>query len=541
MKITVYFLASTLLLLLAGCGAQGRDPAPVLGEVDNVIARTPEYDATREQAIATLKHRRDAAPAASLERYELGEQLFGLYESYQCDSALATLAANAAVAEALGRRDLTAVVELQRAALLSKAGLYTEAFNSLGRLAAAELDSAARAAYYLCYSDLYQYLIEYEGDRTFSADYHRLKQAYSDSCALYARPTGSELVALTASNLIDGGNIDGGLQLLEENLPLYQSGSREYSVIASIYAYGCLQKGDTDGAMQYYALAAMSDMQGCIKENMALRALGEIMYDRGDISRANRYLKKSMDDANFFSARMRGNQSANLLPLVSDSFQQLQESQQRLLRWFLIVTVALLVALMVAAFFALRQLRAVRRLNYELQTTNYELEAKSEQLRTTNSELEEANKIKEEYLGRFLQLCSGYISTLEQYRKMLYQRATAGSLQDLYRQLKSQKIINDTLTGFYAAFDDAFLNIYPDFVERFNSLLTPEGRSTPRAGERLNTEMRIFALIRLGITDSARIADFLRCSITTVYTYRSKIKSRTLPSVPDFESALSTP
>lgn len=167
-------------------------------------------------------------------------------------------------------------------------------------------------------------------------------------------------------------------------------------------------------------------------------------------------------------------------------------------------------------------------LNSELKKLNKSQHEANERLLHTNQTLTEANHIKEEYLGRFLSLSSSYISKMEEYRRILNKQAAAGKLEELYRTLKSDRFINQELKEFYHNFDVSFLKIFPNFVEEFNRLLPVEEQLHPKNEELLVTELRIFALIRLGITDSARIAEFLRYSITTIYTYRSKLKNKSL-------------
>ena len=214
---------------------------------------------------------------------------------------------------------------------------------------------------------------------------------------------------------------------------------------------------------------------------------------------------------------------------------------QAQLKWLIMVISALAVGLVVAVVFIIKQLRTVSRsLNLvsvtkdKLLKLNEELQQANAALMATNTALTESSCIKEEYIGKFMELCSNYISTLEQYRKMLYQQAASGRTEDLHKSLRSTSIISNTLKEFYKAFDTAFLNIFPDFVQRFNELLPEDDRIQLKEDEKLNTELRVFALIRLGITDSAKIASFLRCSITTIYTYRSKRKKRSLCPV-DFD------
>lgn len=268
---------------------------------------------------------------------------------------------------------------------------------------------------------------------------------------------------------------------------------------------------------------------------MAVRELSTVIFEEGDIERANRYLKQSFADANFFAARMRNAQSGRMLPVIDEAYAASQNKMQRELRWQMGAISLLVVILALALILILKQVRAARRAGAKLSQRNEELSGLSEQLReanralaSMNDELKESNTIKEEYAAMFMEYCSSTISTLQQYHQSLRVLAAQSSRTALNKKLESSEMIDTALRDFYSRFDEAILNIYPSFVEKFNSLLKPDCRTVLKSGELLNTELRVFALIRIGITDSAKIAGFLRCSITTVYTYRSKVRRRAL-------------
>lgn len=246
-------------------------------------------------------------------------------------------------------------------------------------------------------------------------------------------------------------------------------------------------------------------------------------------------MKKSMADASFYNARLRNVQASKILPVIDRSYQLEKEMQLTKLQQFLWVISLLSLFLVLTIGFVIRQMKKlskarseVIKVNNELQKLNAELVDANRQQKLMNDSLTEANRIKEEYIGRFLGLCSAYIDKLEAYRRMLNKKAASGKVDELYKTLKSSQFIDDELKEFYQNFDSSFLNIFPDFVECFNRLLPESEAIVPKQGEQLTTELRIFALIRLGITDSARIAGFLRYSITTIYTYRSKLRNKSL-------------
>lgn len=525
--------------MLAGAtpiGAKSSDASieQILVSVDEAIAKSSVYEQEKLNKLQALKLILKETKPYSQERYDINQTLFTEYYSFVCDSALKYLDDNIALAKHLGREDLVTATQISKATVISKAGLFYEAMNILDSIDSSKLNRQSKINYFKSYNSLYQFLIEYEGESSdYSLRYRELANMYKDSVLNLVEPGSFDAVSIMGSRFMDDGNYDEGIRLLNSHLPKYQRGTREYSILASILAYGYLSQEKHTETIQYYAESAISDIEGVVKENMAMRALAEAVFNDGETERANRYIQKSIDDANYYTARMRKNQSALMLPIISRTFQATQEEAHRQLSMFFVIIATLAVGLVVSIYFTIRQLKFVkasRRIisnsKDELQQLNKELTEANKAFEITNRELSEANCIKEEYIGRFLVLCSKYISTLEQYRKMLYQQAASGKIEELHHSLKSKKFVNETLEEFYSAFDSAFLKIFPDFVERINLLLPEDGQIILRGEEKLNTELRIFALIRLGVNDSTKIANFLRCSITTIYTYRSKVKNR---------------
>ena len=529
----VSILCLTILFAMSMYSCSDGDSA-LLERLDDRIANSEVYDNMKIERIDSLKSL--LAKADNPKRnFELNRQLFLEYQSFVCDSALYYINVNIAQARKAGDDYWLAVSLIAKADLVAKAGIFTEALKILQSINSHVLPDDIKDNYYQVCGTTYQYMSEYADGSEYIDGYQAKITAYRDS--LLSIPNIDKFAYETeyGSRLLEQGRFDEAIDFFIERIGNHQSGTREYAVIASVLAYAYSLAGDVGNQEYYLVLSAISDIEGSIKENLALRSLAELRFKADDVSHAYYYLRKSMEDANYYSARMRKNQSANILPLVTSAYEAKQKHMQTQLKTLVVAISALVVGLAVAVVFIIKQLRIVSRslrlvsitkdklirLNDELRQTNAALTA-------TNTALTESSCIKEEYIGKFMGLSSNYISTLEKYRKMLYQQAASGNIEGLHKALRSTSIINDVLKEFYHTFDTAFLNIFPDFVAQFN-LLFPDGdRIQLKEGEMLNTELRVFALIRLGITDSAKIADFLRCSITTIYTYRSKRKKRAL-------------
>lgn len=366
-------------------------------------------------------------------------------------------------------------------------------------------------------------------------EYLNRMNAYRDSVLLIAPEGTYEYVIIKGPSLVDHKQHKEAERLLNDYLAKVPSDTRKYAIITSILAF--IYQYDNEPELRKLSLvrSAIADIQGVVKENNSLRALAELLYEEGDLERANKYMKKNVADASFYNARLRNVQASRMLPVIDRSYQLETEMQRRKLQLFLWVISILSLFLILTIGYIIRQMKKLAKArqevicaNNELQKLNTELVEANRRQKLMNDSLAEANCIKEEYIGRFLGLCSAYIDKLETYRRMLNRKAASGKVEELYKTLKSPQFIDDELEEFYWNFDNSFLNIFPDFVECFNLLLPEEEAIVPKQGERLTTELRIFALIRLGITDSAKIASFLRYSITTIYTYRSKLKNKSL-------------
>ena len=246
-------------------------------------------------------------------------------------------------------------------------------------------------------------------------------------------------------------------------------------------------------------------------------------------------MKKSLADANKFNSKLRNIQSAKMLPVIDAAYQKQKEQQQSELKRYMYIISLLSLMVSVALVFIYSQMRKLSRvnnklnnLNVQLRELNDELVSMNSEMKRTNSKLQESNHIKEEYVGRFMELCTIYISEFDSFRKKLHKASGTTKISDLQRMLSSDESVELILKEFYKTFDKSFLNLFPHFIEQVNDLFPEGAKIVLKQGEKFNTEVRILSLIRLGITDSEKIASFLRCSITTIYTYRSKMKNRSI-------------
>lgn len=271
--------------------------------------------------------------------------------------------------------------------------------------------------------------------------------------------------------------------------------------------------------------------------------LAELLYEDGDIDRAYSYIRFSWNATAFYNAKLRTLQTASILSVIDKTYQAKIEKQKAKLQNYLILISSLLILLTLALLVIFRQIGRLSAAkgklllaNDELNNLNSKLVGLNNKLNKTNLELSESNKIKEEYIGRFIEMCSVYINKIDDFRKKINKLSKSGNIKDIQFMTQGQDVMDEAYEELYANFDNAFLKLFPDFVERVNELFKTDERILLRKGELLNPELRIMALMRLGISDGMEISTFLRYSLTTVYNYRTKTKNRTFLLKDDFDN-----
>lgn len=554
MKNFLFFLICVSLTLVS-CGRAESDASSDLealySQLDHEIAHSKDYERIKEQRIINLKREYDLSHDRN-QRTAIINQLINEFDAYNADSALYYVSYNLRRPAVLATPGEYTRLLIKRADIFAHAGLFADALATMKDIPADSVTDELKEDYYSTYCATYQYLSEYTDAHETAPEYIRQRSNYADSLNRVIRPDSFNHTVYIMSELARSGKTDTAITVLSDRLNDYQLGTREYSILASTLAYIYKLAGYSDEYKRHLVLSAISDVKGAVKENMSFREVATVMFEDGDIERANRYLKKSIADANFYSALMRNAQSSKMLPIIDDAYTAAQESLHSKLRTMVVVSSVLSFILIITILLILKQIKSIRaakdrvsaandelnELSRKLQNTNDELKAANKELEERNNELHDFNKTKEQYAGLFMEYCSTAISTLQHYQQSLRNLTIQGANKaKLLNKLESSEIADQLLKNFYVKFDEAILNIYPSFIDKFNALLLPDEKVTLKSGELLNTELRLFALIRIGIDDNAKIAEFLRCSISTVYTYRSKMKKRAINPA-GFEAAV---
>ncbi len=538
MKTTLFLLLASLFPLLLH-GQEGKDTAPLLRQLDQIIKDRQSYGRTKDARITELKKLLSQATSDE-QRYGFCGKLFDEYRAYDMDSSYVYARRKQELAARLGRQDYLDDAAMNMAEFMGTTGMYKEALEVLGRIDRRSLADYLVSYYYHLHRTIYGLMGDYAVTEDEKAAYYRITDLYRDSLLQTNASDSLGHVLVLADKHTVHARYDEAISLLDAfyRRPSLDEHSKALLTYTLSEAYRL--KGDKAGEKYYLTLSAIADLKSAVREYISLRKLASLVYEEGDIDRAYNYLKCSLEDATLCNARLRTLEISQIFPIIDQAYQMKTDKQKREMKISLICISLLSVFLLVAVFFVYKQMkkvasarREVLNTNTLLQELNEELHDSNSQLKVMNHTLSEANYIKEEYIGRYMDQCSTYLDKMDLYRRSLNKIAAAGKVEELYKAIKSSQFIEDELKEFYASFDMSFLQLFPNFVEEFNALLTEPLQ--PKPGDLLNTELRIFALIRLGITDSTKIAQFLRYSVTTIYNYRTRVRNKAAGERDEFE------
>ena len=498
-----------------------------LRELDAELARKAEYDARKEDRLERLKiSLRSAQDDAG--RYASTKALFEEYKSYKYDSAFSYAARMGELAARLDWPGYRVEAGCASAFCLISAGLYKEAFDIVDDISLEDAPPEALLEYYKIQVRLNYSARGYSQSEPYWSRYTRAGEAYSRKI-LGAVPEGSPLYHEYKANLLmEDARYEEGID--EFSILLEDKGLDYHSRAIFASSVGWMQQclGQEDASIVSLCESAICDLKSSTKETTALRMLAEYLSRRGEVERPSRYVHESFDDANFYNARLRKLEVGAVLPIVEKNhYARLQRERN----W-------LMVSIVLAIIIALAALAAwlfIRRQNRRLHEARQTIEDRNRQLEEANAQLAEANEIKSEYIGNSFYLNSEFIDKMAQLYKMVDRMIVTRQYDELRRSLK-ESTIDKERDEMYASFDATFLKIFPTFVNDYNALFPETEQRYPSGG--LTPEMRIFALIRLGISETERIAKFLDYSVHTINTYKTRVKNKSWVENDRFEAEI---
>lgn len=505
----------------------------LLVKLNQTIEQRPSYMQRKEEALETLRQSLRKLSAGNVEgRMNLYEALWQENRSYNTDSSLFYATALSQLAQQAGNEEQKQNALLHRATALMTIGMFKEADEIIKSLREGGVLPGQRSQFFHLGRSLFGLMADYAVTAQEKAAYASLTDDFRDSLLTIYEAGSNMYRMIYADKLTAHGKY---AEALRELLPFTPTGDGRfdagyhYTIAEAYYHMGRIEE-----ARHYYTLAAISDMQSDTREYIALRKLAVILFQSGDIDRAYHYLTLCMADAKACNARLRILEILDTFPVVNEAYLEKKQQQQRVITGVLIAISLLVVSLIFAIFSVLKQKKALQQAqtdlahaNGQLNEVNRMLVEYNEEMKRQNQLITETSYLKEAYITQYMDQCSSYLEKMESFRKRLRQLLSAGKTKEIQQALTSyNQEVETELAEFYDSFDTTFINLFPTFVEDFNALLREDEQVQLKPGQKLNTELRVFALIRLGITDSTKIAHFLRYSVTTIYNYRTRMRNR---------------
>lgn len=530
----------------------------LLATLDSILVQTGELASQKELKIAQLKKK--LSNAANLEEeFWINKMLYDESFVFNADSAMKYVDRNIQIATELKKKDWQDEWLINRSFMFAATGLLKEAGEVLEKVDSTSLSDGLKLSYYYQRSYLYSHLGQYMGDQkqVNNKYYNEFENANKHMLALVRPKDPLYWWCVASCNELSP---EDSLFSALENVVL---SSHHNTRLDAMNAYGLSNMykrlGDKEKTMIYLIYSAMADLRVCNRDIASLQELSSLLYDAGDIDRAYAYMNYCLKAALLYPNRVR------IINISTESDKIYANYQQRDIRWrnslqnYLYVVTFFSIILVLALIGLYRQTKKLRKSRTELDSANHslnqhvvelsqmhkqlalanqELQNLNELLRSANQKLQESNDVKEEYIGYVFSICSNYISKLDEYRKNINRKLKTGQFEEARQLTDNSSLTQNELKDFYANFDAIFLRVYPDFVADLNSLLRPEEQILLKDASELNTEVRIYALVRLGINDSVKIADFLHCSPQTVYNHRLRMRNKAIIPKDKFAEAV---
>lgn len=506
-------------------------------KLDNLLEQRKALIDNKNKDINRLKKNLTTSEN-TLKRLQTYEQLFEEYYVFQFDSAMTYLNKGIKLAKETKNTYYYNSNTISKAELLSIGGLYSEAIHEIEQVDTTGLDKAQHFEYYFSLFRIHTYWADFCNDKTYTPT-HRLKaQEYLKKAMPFCDETdktyeyylGEYAVFVLNNPQAARAHYIKSIKQLPQNSRFYAM-----SCFALSGSYG--NEGNTEKQEEFLLLSSIADIENCTMENFALQNLAMYIFEhnKDELVLAQQYIQTALEDAHFYNNRLRIIEISSKLPVIVSSYQQTLNQRNKVQMTAIIAISLLLLFLLSAVFYIVKQTKRLSLQQQELQKNNNQLSELNTQQKELNTQLHDLNALlvdtnrKRERLAKlYIDLCAKYIARLKKQQTLVKRKIKANQITELLSQLSSERLSEEDAATFLSRFDKAFLDLYPDFTEELNSLLLPEGQIQNKSTDELTTEQRIMALIRLGVKESAEIADLLFYSPQTIYNYRSVLKGKAI-------------
>jgi hypothetical protein len=526
---SILVLIPFLLLFHPAFSDQGHDS--LLNKLNTVLDKKKQFDDEKIARIDNFKKLLNGDDNLDLNtRYSIYLNLYNEYKSFNYDEAFNYAQRLQQVGRSLKDPAKIAYGKIKLGFILLSSGMFKETFDSLRTINVKLLADSEKKEYYFLTARTYYDLSDFDKDKYYTPIYNDRAGKYIDSATSLCKPNSFEYIYYDGLKYLKMGNMDKAVTNLRSLIDHYHLSYHEFAVTASTLSDIFIRKNQPDSAINLLIQATVADIKASTKEAAAMLNLAQLLHQQGDAHNAYVYIKQAMDDAIYYGARQRKLQVSAILPVIASERINSVEEQRRVL--FLYAASLTVLALIIVVFIVIiyKQLQRLRKADKIILEANHNLQESLDKLN-------EADKIKEEYIGYYFNLISEYINKLEKFKRSVDNKLTTKRFEDI-RILVNNINLTKEREELFINFDKAFLKIFPNFLCNFNAFFDDEHQVKLLPNQLMNTDLRIFALIRLGIHDTEKIANVLEYSVNTIYNYKARIKSKSKISNEDFEQAI---
>lgn len=530
----------------------------LLTELGNAIRMAAGYDSANIRRIDQLKTSMKEKARSTQEIFRWQERIYEAYKLFNYDSAYHYARNLVNTSRNLPEQHYWVAARLKLSFILLSAGLYKETYDSLNSISRSPVPDSLKGEYYALWGRYYYDLAGYANDHYHSVDYDIAGGKFIDSAIVYYSPGSFEYNYYRGLRLFKENKTTEAADYLEKLMSDSSLTQHQLALTTSTLSGFYLQKGYMDKAIDLLIMATIADIRSSTKENGAIFHLAELLYKQGDIKHAVMCIESAVTNAEFYGARQRKVQASSILPLIEGERINGIEAQKSMLIKYAIIVTILGLTLLVLAWIIWRQVKKLKQAqealtqahrrqqeinhqleesNQRLEELNLQLEESNHRLADLNEKLEDSNKIKEEYIGFFFRSDSEFYGKLEKVKTDIEKKLLERRYDDIrffLNKIDTKKEKEELLHSF----DIIFLKLFPNFLAEVNSLLREDEKIRLKEGELLSTDLRIFALMRMGVTDPEKIAQILEYSVKTIYSYKSRIKNKAIVPGDEFEERI---
>jgi hypothetical protein len=536
MKLAKRQLLLFFLICISFSGFSQSKSDSLLNELNNVLQKKDVYIEKKQERIAALRAK--SLSAGNLRaRFLVYQALYEEYKTFSYDSSYSYAKKLSQTAEVLKDPVLIASAKMKMGFTLLSSGLFKETLEVLNSINTAALPPDEKIGYYFLKARSYFDLSDYNRNVDYAKIYNPQGIASIDSALVLAKPGTVNYLELKGLRDLRTGNYDDGRKVYASLLNMPGLTPHQYAVNACCLSYICEVRGPQEKSVELLIQAAISDIQSATKETVASYKLADILFKKGDIKNAYTYIKQAMDEATFYGALHRQVKISSILPIIEAQWINQIEHQKKLLYIYSSIITLLVIFVVIFAVIIFRQLKKIRLADEIIKATNSNLQKTNETLEEVNKKLSIANTIKNEYISYYFNINSIYIDKLENFKTSIDKKLTSKRYDDALKTVNNLNLESERLELFNT-FDTVFLRLFPEFIAKFNSFFKEEDQILIPKGQLLSTELRIFALIRMGIHDNDRISKILGYSVNTIYSYKNRVKTKSILQNDEFEDRI---